>query len=150
MFGEHNLELESEWQGDFEQRYDGVLPLILAAQANSTSCDASLAPAHLLKTALLHAKLDSKQKQQEGDVEVQKPLVAEVMLMQRPLQDLLARLQYLLKEWPENPLLEQLSAISHRLLGRPLMVTQRCVPFLSAQQVPPSRYRWHLSYKSCP
>lgn len=41
----------------------------------------------------------------------------EAVLVQAPLQALQARLGQLLEEWPEHPVLAQLSAIAGRVLG---------------------------------
>ena len=53
-----------------------------------------------------------------GDaVDIQQACVEEAALLQGPVSALKARLNQLLQEWPEHPVLTQLLAICHRLTG---------------------------------
>lgn len=52
-----------------------------------------------------------------GDADVQQPCIGELQLLISPLKALQTRLRQLMDEWPENPLLEQLTAICGRLAG---------------------------------
>lgn len=54
-----------------------------------------------------------------------KPCMPEVDLLDDPLQAMQARLQQLLADWPENPILTQLLVLCQRLTG------ERCFLFVS-------------------
>ena len=50
-------------------------------------------------------------------VDIQKPCIEELALLQAPVTALRRRLTQLLSEWPEHPVLLQLVAICGRLTG---------------------------------
>ena len=52
-------------------------------------------------------------------VDIQQACVEEAALLKGPVCSLKGRLAQLLAEWPEHPVLEQLSAICDRLTGKP-------------------------------
>jgi midasin len=55
-----------------------------------------------------------------ASVDLQRPFVEETALMQGPVSAVAARCAGLLEEWPEHPLLTQLTAICERLLALPV------------------------------
>lgn len=62
----------------------------------------------------------SKLELNAGDaVDIQKACVEEAALLAGPVCGLKARMEQLLLEWPEHPVLVQLSAICDRLTGMP-------------------------------
>ena len=63
----------------------------------------------------------------EADLDMEKASVAEASLMEEPVQALRARLNQLLDDWPEHPILSQLLILCDRLLGA-LLVPAAAVP----------------------
>jgi midasin len=92
--------------------------------------DRAVLPGLIMALALQHRSLNAAAaataaaagQQQQQQFDMQQPVVAEASLMQQPLSDLAQRLTHLLEEWPDHPLLLQLSAIVARLLLLPLTV----------------------------
>ncbi|GLI68780.1 hypothetical protein VaNZ11_013272, partial [Volvox africanus] len=57
---------------------------------------------------------------EDGGVDIQKPCVEEISLLQEPVSAMESRLRGLLEEYPDHPLLVQLRAITLRILSMPL------------------------------
>ncbi|GIL72549.1 hypothetical protein Vretifemale_2893, partial [Volvox reticuliferus] len=57
---------------------------------------------------------------EDGGVDIQKPCVEEISLLQEPVSAMESRLRRLLEEYPDHPLLVQLRAIALRVLSMPL------------------------------
>ena len=53
-------------------------------------------------------------------MDVQSACIEEAVLVQKPLSAVQARLGQLLEEWPDHPVLVQLSAIAARVLALPV------------------------------
>lgn len=117
MFGSSQSHDPSYWQEDFEQQYSISTGIISHLKTTDTELDSLLATSHLLKTSLLYAKMKGLSTNHTNSLDVQKEAVSEVRLLRTPVKELLKSLQILLKDWPENPLLDQLSAICRKLLG---------------------------------
>ena len=82
-----------------------------------------------------------------GDaVDIQQACVEEAALLQGPVSAVKKRLQHLLQEWPEHPVLDQLLAICHRLTGaltHPLATTLGPEP-----KLPPEACQQYRQYSN--
>ena len=58
-------------------------------------------------------------------VDMEKPCMPEVSLLDEPLQAMQDRLRQLLADWPENPILTQLLVLCQRLTGGQLCLSSR-------------------------
>ncbi|GAB4814208.1 hypothetical protein N2152v2_001254 [Parachlorella kessleri] len=81
--------------------------------------DGATASGHLMAVALRHRQL-SQGPTGSDSVDVQSACIEEAVLVQKPLAAVQARLGQLLEEWPDHPVLEQLSAIAARVLALPV------------------------------
>lgn len=123
MFRPDKQQDDMEWQAEFESSYDTAIRYVNLLSRQTTESESLLVPAHLLRVSLLHNSLTDKSDVLASSIDVQKPALSEVMMLRAPVSQLLSHLKALLQEWPENPLLEQLSAICRRLLGNLLSYT---------------------------
>lgn len=94
-----------------------ALKLLSNAKMLPAEVDRQLAGANLHRLALEAGKLNTAASAAESLVDVQQPCTVELELLIAPVQALQVRLEELLLEWPDNPLLEQLVAICKRLIG---------------------------------
>ncbi|KAK9833665.1 hypothetical protein WJX74_002204 [Apatococcus lobatus] len=75
---------------------------------------------HLLYLCQQATDLQTPSPSSAGEANVQEPQLAEMGLLEDPVNDMQSRVGYLLAEWPDNPLLLQLKAICQRLLELPV------------------------------
>ena len=92
------------------QQSDGLFP---------RSLDQQSMPGFLLSLCQEHAELAHLTDCDPCDT-VHSPNILEASRLQKPLETILSKINALLDEWPEHPILEQLSKIGHKILNLPL------------------------------
>ena len=108
---------DRDWRQEFKLGYD--LAMQLAADnlpSLRESTDRVLAGGHLFRLALEAGALGAESSS-PSQINVQQPAASQLLLLKEPVSVLQGRLQELLSEWPENPLLEQLTGICNRILS---------------------------------
>lgn len=104
----------------FLHDYDlGVELLYAAGMLLPVAVDQATSTGHLMAVCLKFKQL-SHQSSKDASVDMQRAVVEEAVLVRQPLVQLLARMRELLEEWPDHPVLTQLSAIAQRVLEMPM------------------------------
>lgn len=115
--------LESDWEHCFQRCHQIALNALDTVRTPPQALDSALSATNLYAVALQARKLSTAptlgEPSIEGALDVQKPCVIELEMLVTPVIALKTRLEELLDQWPQNPLLEQLTAICKRLLGAP-------------------------------
>ncbi|KAL0028971.1 hypothetical protein WJX77_009058 [Trebouxia sp. C0004] len=117
----HTHEEDNTWQAAFKLSYELGCSVLCSTQAlPPVHIDHVTRGSHLMRLTMQHQELFAAPTPVAGQgdaVNIQQACVEEAALLAGPVCSLKARLEQLLVEWPEHPVLVQLSAICDRLTG---------------------------------
>ena len=125
---------DDAWADTFSRCHKLAMSLLDDMPDSPAGCNDQVSCAHLCRLAIEASKATRSQASDRTALDVQQPCTDELELLIAPITALLNRLRELLDQWPENPLLEQLTAICNRLLGMRHTCCPVCV-LESAQKV---------------
>ncbi|KAL0049173.1 hypothetical protein WJX82_008148 [Trebouxia sp. C0006] len=117
----HTQDEDDTWQAAFKLSYELGCSVLHGTQAlPPVHIDHVTSGSHLMRLTMQHQELVAAPTPVAGQgdaVDIQKACVEEAALLAGPVCGLKARMEQLLLEWPEHPVLVQLSAICDRLTG---------------------------------
>jgi len=127
VFGNATAVLNQSRSAEFMRSYELGMQLVeLSGGCLSSQLDQVTATGHLYAAAARARELmaqggaNSSLKDEETDAVINAPRPEEAVLVQTPLQSLRVRINTLLEEWPDHPVLMQLDAIAIRIFSMPV------------------------------